>query len=105
MKAKPVTLRNGHPVERPIEEATHVIINLPGPVGKLMLPVLPTAHGWDWNRNATAPTLQPSILTKGSVEGGEPFVCHCYVTDGKVQFLGDCTHEFVNQTIDLHDVH
>jgi hypothetical protein len=28
-------------------------------------------------------------------------VCHSFVTDGRIQFLGDCTHALANQTFDL----
>jgi hypothetical protein len=28
-------------------------------------------------------------------------VCHSFVTDGKIQFLGDCTHALAGQTVEL----
>jgi len=28
-------------------------------------------------------------------------VCHSFVTDGNIQYLGDCTHELAGQTIEL----
>ncbi len=28
-------------------------------------------------------------------------VCHSFVRDGRIQFLGDCTHELAGQTVDL----
>lgn len=30
-------------------------------------------------------------------------VCHSFIKDGKIQFLGDCTHALANQTVDLPD--
>ncbi|MNR55162.1 hypothetical protein D3C85_1754830 [compost metagenome] len=33
-----------------------------------------------------------------------PTVCHSWVTDGKIQFLHDCTHALAGQTIALEDV-
>jgi hypothetical protein len=27
--------------------------------------------------------------------------CHSFVTDGRIQFLGDCTHHPVGQTVPL----
>lgn len=30
-------------------------------------------------------------------------VCHSFVTDGKIRFLGDCTHALKGQTVDLPD--
>lgn len=32
-----------------------------------------------------------------------PFVCHSFVVDGRIQFLGDCTHELVDKTVDIPD--
>ena len=29
--------------------------------------------------------------------------CHTFVTDGRIQFLGDCTHALAGQTVDLPD--
>lgn len=29
------------------------------------------------------------------------WVCHSFVRDGKIEFLGDCTHEFAGKTVDL----
>lgn len=67
---------------------------------------------WGWNGNAEKPTFTPSVLVKtGSrvdpscvwEEGDPPEVCHSFVTDGQIQFLGDCTHELANQTVDLPD--
>lgn len=28
-------------------------------------------------------------------------VCHSFVTDGCIQYLGDCTHRLAGQTVDL----
>lgn len=30
-------------------------------------------------------------------------VCHSFVTAGRIQFLGDCTHELRGQTVDLRE--
>jgi hypothetical protein len=30
--------------------------------------------------------------------------CHTFITDGRVQFLADCTHELARQTLDLPDL-
>jgi hypothetical protein len=43
------------------------------------------------------------VLSRGGDIDGE-HVCHTWINDGKVQFLGDCTHEFAGQTLDLLDV-
>jgi len=94
-----------------ISEVTHIRINLPGPTGKIVLPVITKGDRretpcWTWNGSTESPTLKPSLLTK--IDRGEDFggtqICHSFVTDGKVQFLGDCTHKFVGQTVDLLEV-
>lgn len=71
---------------------------------------------WGYNGNPDAPTFTPSILVRGTmpltdgqiqrVMNGErlepaPTVCHSFVTDGRIQFLGDCTHALAGQTVDL----
>lgn len=39
----------------------------------------------------------------GKEPGFDCRVCHSHVKDGKIQFLGDCTHELAGQTVDLPD--
>lgn len=73
---------------------------------------------WGYNGNPDAPTFSPSILVTGSqkltdeqwafIDGGgkiEPVrsVCHSFVVDGQIQFLGDCTHALASQTVPLPD--
>lgn len=73
---------------------------------------------WGYNGNADAPTFTPSILVRGTqpitdeergiiLAGGSvekrPLVCHSFITDGHIQFLGDCTHALAGQTIDIPD--
>lgn len=59
---------------------------------------------WGWNGNVEAPTFSPSILAEYPW-GNPPVnqVCHSFVTDGRIQFLGDCTHALAGQTVDLPD--
>jgi hypothetical protein len=77
---------------------------------------------WSWNGSAHKPTFRPSIKVTGvraihrpygrwtgeyerDAEGAPlPLVCHSYVTDGSIQFLGDCTHALANQTVPLPSV-
>lgn len=57
---------------------------------------------WTFNGNMEKPTVQPSIRCR--VPGDEEFpeeVCHFYITDGKIQYLTDCTHKLAGQTIDM----
>lgn len=77
---------------------------------------------WGWNGDAERPTFTPSILVhyphweppanddnldlinrgiivQSKVNG----VCHSFVTDGKIQFLTDCTHALAGQTVAIPD--
>lgn len=68
---------------------------------------------WDFNGDMEKPTFSPSYLTwrdpkpdvdpkydkDGKYRNG--FRCHSYITDGKIQYLSDCTHELAGQTVDM----
>lgn len=80
---------------------------------------------WRWNGDAERPTFTPSVLARQGhyaydaprdtcwctynqehPDQPSPFTCqscHSFVTDGRIQFLGDCTHELAGQTVDLPD--
>lgn len=71
---------------------------------------LPTTHKnganaqWSFNGDANSPTLTPSILSRGYIGDVIDGVCHSYITDGKIQFLSDSTHELRGQTVELPDI-
>lgn len=70
---------------------------------------------WGWNGDAERPTFTPSILVRYDHwvpprVHGQPApenqklvaqICHSFVTDGRLQFLGDCTHHLAGQTVDM----
>lgn len=71
---------------------------------------------WGWNGSEERPTFTPSVLCtwegpkgysndnpapKGYDGPMEEHRCHSFVTDGKIQFLTDSTHELAGQTVDL----
>lgn len=79
---------------------------------------------WQWNGDRDKPTFTPSVLVRtghyagGGTKGDEGCwcnfeertgkkssfkcsVCHSFVTDGKIRFLGDCTHSLAGQTVEL----
>lgn len=79
---------------------------------------LPVGEGpdprWGYNGDVERPTFTPSILVTWSEPSDVPeefddtskdlkHVCHSFVTDGRIQFLGDCTHTLAGQTVDLPD--
>ena len=64
------------------------------------------APNWGWNGSVDAPTFTPSILvtTPGDPDPEwniAPTCCHSFVTDGRIQFLGDCTHALAGQTVPI----
>lgn len=67
---------------------------------------------WEWNGSVDRPTFVPPILVRGVQDstfrirsGGEReggnFVCHSWVRDGQIQYLGDCTHGHAGKTVAL----
>jgi hypothetical protein len=55
---------------------------------------------WNFNGDLTRPTLDGSLLVRSGNANG-PTVCHSFVKDGQIQFLGDCTHELAGKTVPL----
>lgn len=106
MKAKPVKLIYGEGyIECKKEDATHISLNIPCSSILLNLPVITKGTRkntgcWTWNGSTEKPTLKPSVLTKS----GDLFRSHSFITDGKVQFLHDCSHELSGKTVDLLDI-
>lgn len=80
--------------------------------------------GWTFNGDVEKPTFVPSILVRSghyakatdscwctyNKEHPENpttfkcYQCHSFVTNGRIQFLGDSTHALANQTVDLPDL-
>jgi hypothetical protein len=74
---------------------------------------------WGYNEIPDRPTFTPSILVRGVkpmtaeqhqawMAGGPlpepiPMVCHSFVTDGNILFLGDCTHALAGKTVPIPD--
>lgn len=57
---------------------------------------------WAFNEDFDKPTFVPSILISYPLPGSIiPHVCHSFIKDGFIQFLGDCTHELANTTVPL----
>ena len=58
--------------------------------------------GWEWNGSTESPTVKPSILVNGfSNKPDDMKRCHSFITDGKIQFLGDCEHSLAGKTVEL----
>lgn len=58
---------------------------------------------WTFNGDMEKPTFSPSLLVHESRSGIQPR-CHSFITDGKIQYLDDCTHKLAGQTIELPDI-
>lgn len=60
---------------------------------------------WAWNGSKVAPTFRASVLVRMLEQDGvtERERCHSYVTDGRIAFLSDCTHELKGQEVELPD--
>ncbi|PLP87600.1 ammonia monooxygenase [Pseudomonas sp. FFUP_PS_473] len=76
---------------------------------------------WGYNGNAEVPTFTPSVLVQHDqwepaaitpdiaekIRIGEIVqikatkVCHSFITEGRIQYLSDCTHHLGGQTVDL----
>lgn len=65
---------------------------------------------WGWNQDAERPTFTPSLLVTypANPDAEDDFKewrterrCHSFITDGQIQFLGDCTHTLAGQTVPI----
>lgn len=59
---------------------------------------------WTFNGDLEKPTFKPSMLSNKDHSNPKVPRCHSFVTDGKIQFLGDCTHDMAGKTVDLPDI-
>lgn len=85
---------------------------------------------WGFNGNLENPTFTPSLLIRSGhyaphyrpgddcwctynaeqrSKGEEETsfccsICHSFITDGRIQFLSDCTHHLAGHTVDIPDV-
>lgn len=74
---------------------------------------------WGFNGDYERPTFTPSILVRMphpegySRDNPAPIgwygkmvdeICHSFVTNGRIEYLSDCTHNLAGQTIDLPEV-
>lgn len=58
---------------------------------------------WEWNNNLELPTLKPSIMVNRVAFPGYP-KCHIIITDGKLHFMGDCSHDLKGKVVEMEDV-
>lgn len=83
----------------------------PGCDSPHMVSIPPKPESWGFNGDLERPTFTPSVLVtydgtdagqdRGDGDPAPPARCHSFVTDGRIQFLSDCSHGLANQTVDL----
>lgn len=98
----------------PIERNDNIVgffFDCPGCQGGHAVHVRPYKNdigaSWDFNGDFEKPTFTPSVLsrTQFSPESGKPDqVCHIFVTNGQIRFLGDCTHSLAGQTVEIPEL-
>jgi len=79
---------------------------------------------WEWNGDLVRPTLSPSIRVQwyqmsgegkamisrgespadGECYPGRDMLCHSFVRNGRIEFLGDCTHHLAGQSVPLEPI-
>lgn len=66
---------------------------------------------WTFNNKPESPSFTPSMLIfipQRTRENGEVVpqktTCHYYVTDGQIQYQGDCPHQYSGQTLPLQPI-
>jgi hypothetical protein len=65
---------------------------------------------WTITGSEEAPTVRASVLVNldGAMrpDGSREVIrrCHLFVTDGRLEYLGDCTHALAGKTVDMIDL-
>jgi hypothetical protein len=71
---------------------------------------VPRDGRWSYNGDPFNPTFSPSINEAWGKPGqsledfrreGPAGRNHCFIRDGKIEYLGDCTHRLAGQTVDI----
>lgn len=84
------------------EGTRYICFHCPGCDGTHSIPVS-GPKGWTWDQSLDKPTFHPSILYNVGRSNPTEHLCHSWVTEGKIEFLGDSTHSLAGQTVELPD--
>jgi hypothetical protein len=81
----------------------------PGCDEEHIITTLPYPGGWTFNGDEACPTFSPSIHVYPSARWDgtrrvETPRCHSFVTGGRIEFLGDCTHALAGKTVPLPEI-
>jgi hypothetical protein len=69
--------------------------------GEHTVPFTGATTAWEFNGDVERPTLSPSLLRTAPHKS---LVCHSFVRDGRIEYLGDSTHALRGQTVELPEV-
>jgi hypothetical protein len=65
-----------------------------------------TMHGvnssFEFNGDCEKPTIRPAVRHEGTDEHGAT-TCHAFITRGRIEFMGDCSHKLRNQTVAMQE--
>lgn len=56
---------------------------------------------WFWDENQEQPTIEPSLRILTEANG--PSHCHVVVTNGVLNYCGDCRHELAGKSVPMQD--
>ena len=95
LEAKP---DEGKPRVRRIDGSSYYSFTCPGCGGEHTFNAGAGSPHWDFNGSLSLPTFHPSMRVRSSD------VCHFFVTDGQIQFVGDSTHALSGKTVMLPEL-
>ena len=55
-------------------------------------------NGWAWNNRDDFPTITPSVY----MSVGD-WKCHCFVKEGRIEYLADSTHDLRGKSVEIPD--
>jgi hypothetical protein len=61
-------------------------------------------RNWEFNGDVNNPTIKPSIKATWAYVDDKPTkTCHFFITNGRIEFCGDCTHELAGKTVEMKE--
>lgn len=62
---------------------------------------MPFDDRWTFNGDYEKPTFYPSMkINYGKCGGNKDIITHCFVREGKILYLSDCTHKMAGKTVE-----
>jgi hypothetical protein len=88
----------------------HLYYRCPGCKSEHSVPVLlnkKEANHWNWNGDSIKPHVRPSVkhTYPDAAYKEHPnlpaFCCHYHITDGNIEYCGDCSHDHSGKTVPM----